>query len=72
MGEQNVSCDFGGGETYYRVVPPSKTNFGGLRKWDLSGLCPVPLRRMTGREQRGGGNSYHRWGGSKTVFGEGF
>ena len=26
---------------------------------------------MTGREQTGGGGTYHRWRGSKTVFGEG-
>ena len=24
------------------------------------------------REQRGAGESYHKWGGSKAVFGEGF
>ena len=51
---------------------PSKTSFGGLRKWDRSGLCPFPLSKMTGREQTGGGETYHRWGGSKTVFGDGF
>ena len=53
----------GGGKTYRAIlggenVPqsnPSKTSFGGLRKWDLSGLCPFPLRRMTLRKQRGGG-----------------
>ena len=28
--------------------------FAGFRKWDSSGLCPFPLRKMTGREQRGG------------------
>ena len=52
----------GGGKTYRAIlggesVPqstPSKTSFGGLRKWDLSGLCPFPLRRMTLRKQRGG------------------
>ena len=37
---------------------PSKTNFGGLRKWDSSGLCPFPLRTMTGREQTGGGGEH--------------
>ena len=59
-----------GGETYYKVPPP-KPVLEASEKWDLSGLCPFPLRRMTGREQRGGGNAYHKWGGggSKTVFG---
>ena len=45
-------------ETYHRV-PPSKTSFGGLRKWDSSGLCPFPLRKITGKP----GNSLlnHFW-----------
>ena len=68
-GGQNVSCDFGGENVPYST--PSKTSFGGLIKLDLSGLCRFPLRRMTLREQRGGGKSYHKWGGSKTVFGGG-
>ena len=34
---------------------PSETGFGGLRNWDWSGLCLFPSRKMTGREQRGGG-----------------
>ena len=34
---------------------PSKASFGGLRKWDWSGLRPFPLRKMTLREQTGGG-----------------
>ena len=52
-GGQNVSCDFGGGgETYYRAPPPKPLLEAS--KWDLSGMCPFPLRRMTGREQRGG------------------
>ena len=50
---------------------PLQTSFGGLRKWDSSGLCPFPLRRMTGREQRGG-ESYHKWGGPKPFLGRGF
>ena len=59
---------FWGGETYYRAP---KTSFGGLRKWDLSGLCPFLLRRMAGREQRGG-KSYHRWVRPKPFLGRGF
>ena len=53
-GEPNVSCDLerGGGETYCRVAP-SKTSFGGLRKWDSSGLCPFPLGKMTWHDQEG-------------------
>ena len=49
---------------------PSKTSFGDLRKWDWSGLCPFPHRKMTGREQGGVGNRIigggvqnHFWGG---------
>ena len=67
-GGQNVSCDFGGENVLYSA--PSKPSFGGLRKWDLSGLCPFPLRKMTLREQRGGG-SYHKWGGPKPFLGRG-
>ena len=47
-----------------------QTWFGGLRKWDWSGLCPFPLRRtMTGREKGrgnriiGGGVQNRFWGG---------
>ena len=56
MGGQNVSCDFLGGKTYHRVRPP-KPSFGGLRKWDLPGLCRLPLRKTTGRIQTGGGGN---------------
>ena len=28
----------------------SKARFGGLRKWDWSGMCPIPQWQMTGRE----------------------
>ena len=71
----------GGGKTYRRdfggggkrtIKPPSKTSFGGLRKWDLSGLCPFPLRRMTLRKQRGGGNRIISAGGPKPFLGRGF
>ena len=62
----------GGGGTYYRVRP-SKTNFGGLRTWDWSGLCPFPLKKMTGREQTEGGKRIVGGGGGpQTIFGEGF
>ena len=47
---------------------PSRASFGGLRKWDLSGLCPFPLRNMRGRKQTGGGQNVPLVGGSKTVF----
>ena len=48
----------------------SKPIFGGLRKWDLSGLCPFPLTRMTLREQtQGGGKSYHKWGVQNRFWG---
>ena len=48
---------------------PSKTTFGGLRKWDCSGRCPLRLREMTGRHQmEGAGN---RIIGSKNVLGDG-
>ena len=71
MGEQNVSCDFGGGEN----VPwsaLSKTGFGGLRKWDLPGLCRFPLRKTPGRKTNGGGGeTYHRCGGPKPFLGRG-
>ena len=68
-GGGNASCDFWGTD-YYRVPPPT-TTFRGLRKWDLSGLCPFPPKKMTWREQMGG-KTYHRLGGGvKTVFGEG-
>ena len=48
-----VSCDFGDGKcTIERAL---QNQFGELRKWDRSGLCPRPLRKMIGREQTGGG-----------------
>ena len=50
-----------GGEAYYRVHSPKP-------KWDWSGLCPVPLRKITGREQTGGG-TYQRWGGPEPFWG---
>ena len=58
---------------YYRARPPKLVLEGSESG---IGLCPFPLRKMTGREQTGGeqrgGGTYHKWGGSKTVFGEGF
>ena len=71
----------GGGKTYRAILGgegqrtikcPSKTSFGGLRKWDLSGLCPFPPRKMTGREQRRGGGKRIISGGVQNVSGEGF
>ena len=67
-GGETYRAIFLGRKTYYKV-PPSKPSFGRLRKCDLSGLCPLPVRRMTLREQRGGNRITS--GGSKTVFGEG-
>ena len=62
----------GGGGGKRTIECPLQNHFGGLRKWDLSGLCPFPPKNMTWREQIGG-KAYHKWGGgSKTVFGEGF
>ena len=47
---------FGGGK---RI----KTSFGGLRQWDLPGLCRFPLRKQQGENKRGGG---------KRIVGGGF
>ena len=47
MGGQNVSCGLG------VEIVQEKTSFGGLRKLDSSGLCPFPLRKMTGCEEGG-------------------
>ena len=67
MGGRNVSCDFGGGggRTIERAL--HQTGFGGLRKWDWSGLCLFTLRKMTGVNK--GGRSYHRWGCPKPFWG---
>ena len=56
-----------GGEPYCRAHPPNPV-------LDSSGLCPFPLKRMTGREQGGGETeTYHRWGGgAKPFLGRGF
>ena len=62
------NCNWGG-ETYRTIL--AKTSLGGLEKWDLSGLCPFHLRKMTGMDKRGG-KTYHRWGGPKPFLGEGF
>ena len=66
----------GGGKTYRAILGgkrtikcPSETSFGGLRKWDSSGLCPFPLRKRPGRD-KGGGKRIISGGGSKTVFGD--
>ena len=69
-GGQKVSCDFGGGENVPESAP-SKPSFGGLRKWDSSGLCPFPLRKMTGREQRGGGKRIISGGLQNRFWGAG-
>ena len=68
-GAKRIMRFWGGGNVLSSA--PSKTSFGGLRKWDLSGLCPSPLTRMTLCEQRGG-KSYHKWGGPKPFLGRGF
>ena len=67
------SCNLGGWKTYCSA--PSKTSFGGLRKWDSSGLCLFPSRKMIWREPRGrkhiiggGGGG----GGPKAFLGRGF
>ena len=53
---------------------PSKTTFGGFRKWDWSGQCPFPLRTLTWRGRTGGekhiigGAQNNFWGGSYGMF----
>ena len=78
MGGQNVFQ--GGRHTIERAL---QTSFGGFRKWDSSGLCPLPLSKKTGCEQTGSGKRVIRGetngvggnvsyvGGSKTISGEG-
>ena len=68
-GGQNVSCDLGWGKR--TIKHPLQNQFWRPQKVGFVWSVPVPLRRMTLRKQRGG-KSYHKWGGSKTVFGEGF
>ena len=46
---------------------PSKTAFGGLRKWDLCGQCPFRLWEMTGRRQTRG-KRVIGGGGVQNVF----
>ena len=46
-----------GGETYYKSAP-SKTTFGGLRKWDLSGVFPF-LQRIW--------HFVNKWGGKRII-----
>ena len=62
-----------GGKTYREILVECALR-NRFRKLDWCGLCPFPLRKMTGRGQmengRGGGK-YHG-GGSKTVCVEGF
>ena len=60
---------FGGGGNVLQSVL-SKTTFGGLKSWDWSGRC-LFLRETTESRQKGGGETYRRWGGFKDVFGEG-
>ena len=45
-----------GGGWERTIECPLQNHFGGLRKWDSSGLCPFPPKKMTLREQNGGGN----------------
>ena len=74
-GGQNGSCNFGGrgGQSFSSVRPPKPVLEGSERKWDWSGLCPFPLRIITGREQTaGGGKRIIGGGGPKSFFGEGF
>ena len=46
--------------------------FGRLRKWDWSGLCPFPLRKMTGCEHMGSGNRIIGGGVQDCFWGRGF
>ena len=60
---------FGGGETYHKVPPPEpvlEASENGIR------LGPCPIRKMTGREQRGGGKRIISGGGPKPFLGRGF
>ena len=68
MGGGDVYCDFFGGAPHYRARPP-KLVLEASGKWDWSGLCPFPPKKMTGRGQRGG--TYCGWGGGlNTVVAE--
>ena len=67
---QNVSCNFGEGKTYYKVPPPNpvlEASESGF-VWSVPVSCKENDIAWT---KKGGGKSYHKWGGSKTVFGEG-
>ena len=59
-----VRC-FGGGEC---TIECPLQNFGGLRKRDLSDLCPFPPKKMTWREQMGVGKRIIGGGGVRNRF----
>ena len=75
-----------GGKTYRAIwaaggertieCPLQKPVFGGLRKWDSSGLCPLPPVASKENDRawtKGGEETYHKWGeGPELFFGEGF
>ena len=67
-GGQNVSCDLG--EAKRTIKCPLQTQF--WRPQKVGFVWSVPLRRMTLREQKGGGKSHHKWGGPKPFSGRGF
>ena len=61
----------GGGKGNVLQSVLAKTTFGGLRNSGWSGRCLFLLREMTESCQKGGRETYRRWG-SKNVCGEGF
>ena len=68
-GRGNVLCDFGGGGGNAQKSAPSKTTFGGLRKWDWSGRRQCPLREMTAMDEWGGKRIIGGGGGPKLFWG---
>ena len=68
-GGQNVSREFAGGGGNVPQSGLSETTFGGLRNWGWSGRCLFILREMTESRQKGGGETYRRWGVQKCYWG---
>ena len=69
MGGKNVSCDIGGGGTYYRAPPPKpvlEASESGIRL-----VCTRFLWEKWVTAWTKGGQTYHRWGGQKRFLGAG-
>ena len=69
-GTKGIVRSWGGRKTYYTIERPLQNQLWRPRKIGFVWSVPFSSKENDRREQRGEGK-YHKWGGSKTFFGEG-